>query len=56
MVLAIYAQKCDVNIDILRADAMSLLELLEDKTTESDNHFTEQDIEAAIKNAKRVLL
>lgn len=44
MCLAIYAKKCGVSFDKLKADAMSLLDFFDEKTTEEDNHFTRQDI------------
>lgn len=49
LTLAIYAQKCDVSLEELRTDAFSLLEHFDRFTDDEDNHFTEQDIEDALK-------
>ena len=48
MTLATYAVKCDISRDELEKDALDLLAFLESKTTEQDNHFTEDDILAAL--------
>lgn len=48
MTLAIYAKKCGIDEDELRADAYSLLEPYEEKTESATNHFTEDDIVCAL--------
>lgn len=48
MVLAIYAKKCGVSREELEQDAFSLIEPMELLTTESNNHFTREDILAAL--------
>lgn len=47
--LAVLAMKCDVSLEILRADSYALLEQFEAMTNKEDNHFTSEDIEAALK-------
>lgn len=47
--LAVYAAKCKIPFDELKRDAYDLLERFESLTTEEDNHFTSEDIEAALK-------
>lgn len=48
MVLAIYAKKCGIKFSELEEDAYGLVELLEQKTIEAENHFTREDILAAL--------
>lgn len=48
MSLAIYAKKCDIEENELRKDAYSLLEVFDKLTVSEDNHFTVDDIEAAL--------
>ena len=48
MVLAIYAKKCGLAREYLEADAFSLLERMEELTTEESNHFKREDITAAL--------
>lgn len=48
MTLATYAVKCNIPREELEKDALDLLDFLESKTTEQDNHFTEDDILAAL--------
>ena len=48
MCLAIYAKKCGVDREELEADAFSLLEIMEQLTTEDNNHFKREDILAAL--------
>lgn len=48
MVLAIYAKKCGVPEDILENDAFGLLEEMEKLTVSEENHFTREDILAAL--------
>lgn len=48
MCLAIYAIKCGVSREELEQDAFSLLDKMEELTENDDNHFTEQDILAAL--------
>lgn len=52
MALAVYAMKCGVSKDELRADALSLVPLMERITASPDNHFTEDDAEDALKAYK----
>ena len=48
MCLAVYAKKCGVSEEELEQDAFSLLERMETLTTEERNHFTREDILAAL--------
>lgn len=48
MVLAIYAKKCGVSYDELETDAFNLVDLLEELTTDEENHFTRADVLAAL--------
>jgi hypothetical protein len=48
MVLAIYAKKCGVSRDILEHDAYGLIEKMEELTISEDNHFTREDVLAAL--------
>lgn len=48
MALAIYAAKCNISEDELRQDAYSLLAAFDNLTETEDNHFTRDDIEAAL--------
>ena len=48
MVLAIYAKKCGVSREELEQDAFSIVDTMEQLTTEEDNHFTREDILAAL--------
>lgn len=48
MILAIYAKKCGVDRETLEADAFSLLERMEELTTDEKNHFKREDILAAL--------
>ena len=48
MCLAIYAKKCGVDKAELEKDAFGLLERMEELTTEPQNHFTREDILAAL--------
>ena len=48
MTLSIYARKCDIPEEQLRADAYGLLDKFDKLTEEERNHFTEDDIEAAL--------
>lgn len=48
MCLAIYAKKSGVEREELEADAFSLLERMEELTKDEQNHFTRQDILAAL--------
>lgn len=47
--LAVYAAKCAIPFAELKRDAYSLLERFELLTTQKDNHFTVEDVEAALK-------
>lgn len=49
MTLAMFAIKCNISYDELKKDAYSLFDIMEDKTENNDNHFTEEDIEDALK-------
>lgn len=48
MCLAIYAKKCGVDKAELEQDAFSLLERMEELTKDQQNHFTREDILAAL--------
>lgn len=48
MVLAIYAKKCGISYDELSKDAFSLVNRLEELTVEPQNHFTREDVLAAL--------
>ena len=48
MMLAVYAIKCDVSEERLRADAYGLLETFESRTVDESNHFKKSDVEQAI--------
>lgn len=48
MVLAIYAKKCGIDRKTLEQDAFALIEPMEKLTTEENNHFTREDILAAL--------
>jgi len=48
MVLAIYAKKCGIDYDELSADAFGLVDMLEELTVEAQNHFTREDVLAAL--------
>lgn len=52
MSLAMYGLKCDIPYEEVKADAYSFLEEMENKTGNQDNHFTEEDIEDALKAYK----
>ena len=52
MSLAMYGLKCDIPYEEVKADAYSFLEEMEKKTGNQDNHFTEEDIEDALKAYK----
>lgn len=48
MTLAVYAKKCDVSYEELKADAYGLLERFDNLSTSESNRFTEKDIKAAL--------
>lgn len=49
LALAVYAQKCpDITEEQLRADAYSLIPILDKMTTDPKNHFTEDDVQDAL--------
>lgn len=48
MVLAIYAKKCGVPFDVLEKDAFGLVDEMEKLTVSDDNHFTREDVLAAL--------
>lgn len=48
MVLAVYAKKCGVTKKELEADAFGLVSMLDKMTTEEQNHFTREDVLAAL--------
>ena len=52
MSLAMYGLKCDIPYEEVKADAYSFLEEMESKTGNQDNHFTEEDIDDALKAYK----
>lgn len=49
MTLGIYAVKCDISFEELEKDAYSLLAPYEELTDDDSNHFTEEDIQTALK-------
>lgn len=49
MTLGIYAVKCDIPFEELEKDAYSLLAPYEELTDDDSNHFTEEDIQTALK-------
>lgn len=48
MVLAIYAKKCGVPKDVLEHDAFGLIDDMEQLTITDENHFTREDVLAAL--------
>lgn len=48
MTLAIYGQKCGIEFDEVEQDALSFLDMLELRTEEENNHFTQDDIYTAL--------
>ena len=48
MVLAIYAKKCGIDRNELEQDAFELVNLLDGMTYEESNHFTREDVLAAL--------
>ena len=48
MCLCVYAKKCNIPKEELEKDAFSLLEAMEKLTTDDKNHFTREDILAAL--------
>ena len=48
MVLAIYAKKCGIDRNELEQDAFELVNLLDSMTYEESNHFTREDVLAAL--------
>lgn len=49
LILCIYALKCDVPREDLERDCYALIPYLDNLTEKEDNHFTEQDVKAALK-------
>ena len=49
MILAVYAEKCDISYEELEKDAYGLLGLMDSYTNDEDNHFTEEDIKDALR-------
>lgn len=50
--LAIFGIKCDIPEEEVRKDAYSLIDFLDSLTVEESNHFTKDDVEAALKGYK----
>ena len=48
MTLAIYAKKCNISEDELRADADKLMRIFDDMSVEESNRFTEDDVQCAL--------
>lgn len=48
MCLAVYAKKCGISKAELEQDAFMFMDILEGKTENEDNHFTEEDVLAAL--------
>lgn len=53
--LAVYAAKCAISFEELKRDAYNLLERFEALTVDKNNHFTKEDVEAALKGYKEEL-
>lgn len=51
--LVVYALKCGIEYDRVRRDALDLVPLLDERTEEEDNHFTEEDVMVALQAYKR---
>lgn len=49
MCLAVYAAKCDIPFEELKADAYALIERMDALTEGEDNHFTKDDVDDALK-------
>lgn len=47
--LVAYAEKCGIEYKRVEKDAYSMVEMLDDKSIEADNHFTNYDVECALK-------
>jgi len=47
--LVAYAEKCGIPYEQVEIDAYGMIDMLDWKTTEADNHFTAEDVEAALK-------
>lgn len=52
MALATYAIKCDIPEDELKEDAFDLVERMDSLTKDEDNHFSEEDVQDALKAFK----
>ena len=48
MILAIYAKKCGIDEEELEKDAYGLIDFMENLTVSKDNHFTREDVLAAL--------
>lgn len=48
MCLAIYAKKCGISRKEVEADAFEMVERLDTLTTDEENHFTREDVLAAL--------
>lgn len=48
-ILCIYAVKCDISREEIERDCYTLMPFLDSLTEREDNHFTEQDVKAALK-------
>lgn len=49
MILAVYAEKCDISYEELKQNAYDLLGVMDGLTNDEDNHFTEDDIKDALR-------
>lgn len=54
--LVVYALKCGIEYDRVRRDALGLVSLLDSRTTEENNHFTETDVLDALEAYKNAWL
>ena len=53
--LVSYAQKCDIDYEELKKDLYDILPILDERTTDETNHFTEQDLKDALSCYKNKL-
>ena len=44
MMLAVYAIKCEIDLEELQADCLAMMEIFEERTDSEDNHFTAKDV------------
>jgi hypothetical protein len=44
MMLAVYAIKCEIDLEELQSDCLAMMEIFEARTDSEDNHFTSKDV------------